>query len=158
MRKQTSETQEVKEHVQGHTATEEKRLGLNLGLHGFKLESFAVATLSSRGERMETLVLLILHLSPPLGWSVVSWPSPSDPQIWPLSEGLENFGGARGKELPANAGDTKDVGSIPGLGRSPGGGHGNPLHISCLENPIGLRRLASYFPQSLTESDLTEAT
>ena len=37
------------------------------------------------------------------------------------------------KNLPANAGDT---GSIPGSGRSPGGGHGNPLQYSCLENPM----------------------
>ena len=37
--------------------------------------------------------------------------------------------------LPANAGDVRDVGSIPGLGRSPGAGHGNPLQYSCLENP-----------------------
>ena len=36
---------------------------------------------------------------------------------------------------PANAGDIRDVGSIPGLGRSPGGGHGNSLQYSCLENP-----------------------
>ena len=36
----------------------------------------------------------------------------------------------------ANAGDVKDVGSIPGLRRSPGGGHGNPLQYSCLENPV----------------------
>ena len=34
-----------------------------------------------------------------------------------------------------NAGDIRDTGSIPGLGRSPGGGHGNPLQYSCLENP-----------------------
>ena len=41
------------------------------------------------------------------------------------------------KNLPANAGDRRDVGSIPGLGRSPeGGGHGNPLQSSCLENPM----------------------
>jgi len=40
------------------------------------------------------------------------------------------------KNLPANAGDIRDVGSIPGLGRSPGGGHGNPLQYSCLENPM----------------------
>ena len=40
------------------------------------------------------------------------------------------------KNLPANAGDVKDTGSIPGSGRSPGGGHGNPLQRSCLENPI----------------------
>ena len=37
---------------------------------------------------------------------------------------------------PAKAGDTRDMGSIPGLGRSPGGGHGNPLQCSCLENPL----------------------
>ena len=40
------------------------------------------------------------------------------------------------KNLPANAGDFRDVGSIPGLGRSPGGGHDNPLQHSCLENPM----------------------
>jgi len=39
------------------------------------------------------------------------------------------------KNPPTKAGDVKDVGSIPGLGRSPGGGHGNPLQYSCLENP-----------------------
>ena len=40
------------------------------------------------------------------------------------------------KNLPANAGDTRDTGSIPGLGRSPGGGNGNPLQHSCLGNPM----------------------
>ena len=40
------------------------------------------------------------------------------------------------KNLPAITGDIRDVGSIPGLGRSPGGGHGNPLLYSCLENPM----------------------
>ena len=40
------------------------------------------------------------------------------------------------KNLPANAGDVKDAGSIPGLRRSPGGGHGNPFQYSCLENPM----------------------
>ena len=39
------------------------------------------------------------------------------------------------RNLPANAGDIRDVGSIPGLGRSPGGGNGSPLQCSCLENP-----------------------
>ena len=38
------------------------------------------------------------------------------------------------KKPPANAGDVRDVGSIPGLGRAPGRGHGNPLQYSCLEN------------------------
>ena len=40
------------------------------------------------------------------------------------------------KNPPANAGDIRDAGSVPGLGRSPGGGHGNPLQYSCLENPM----------------------
>ena len=39
------------------------------------------------------------------------------------------------KNLPANAGDVRDTGLIPGLGRSPGGGHGNPFQYSCLEMP-----------------------
>ena len=40
------------------------------------------------------------------------------------------------KNLLANAGDMRDVDSIPGLGRSPGEGNGNPLQYSCLENPM----------------------
>ena len=40
------------------------------------------------------------------------------------------------KNPPANAGDLRDMGSVPGPGRSPGGGHGNPLQYSCLENPM----------------------
>ena len=40
------------------------------------------------------------------------------------------------ENLPANAGDARDVGLIPGLGRSPGGGHENPLQYSWLENPV----------------------
>ena len=45
-------------------------------------------------------------------------------------------GGSAVKNLPANAGDAGDLGLIPGSGRSPGGGHGNPLQYSCLENPM----------------------
>ena len=41
------------------------------------------------------------------------------------------------KNSSANAGDARDVGLIPGWGRSPGGGNGNPLQFSCLENPMG---------------------
>ena len=40
------------------------------------------------------------------------------------------------KNLPANAGDTTDLDTIPGLGRSPGGGNGSPLQYSCVENPM----------------------
>ena len=45
-------------------------------------------------------------------------------------------GGAVVENLPASAGDIRDVGSIPGLERSPGGGYGSPLHYSCVENPM----------------------
>ena len=45
-------------------------------------------------------------------------------------------GGASAKKLPANAGDIRDAGSIPGSGRFPGRGHGNPLQYSFLENPM----------------------
>ena len=43
-------------------------------------------------------------------------------------------GGTVVKNMPANAGDARDVGSIPGSGRSPGEGNGNPLWYSCLES------------------------
>ena len=52
-------------------------------------------------------------------------------------------GGSDGKESACNVGD---LGSIHGLGRSPGGGHGNPLQYSCLENPHGQRSLVGYSP------------
>ena len=57
------------------------------------------------------------------------------------------------KNPPANAGD---MGSIPGWGRSPGGGHGNPLQYSCLENPHGQRSLVGYSPLGLKQLDTTE--
>ena len=60
------------------------------------------------------------------------------------------------KNPPANAGNIRDAGSIPGLGRSPGGGHGNPFQNSCLENPHGQRSLAGYSPWGGRESDMTE--
>ena len=50
------------------------------------------------------------------------------------------------KNLIANAGDTRDEDLIPGSGRSPRGGQGNPLQYSCLENPHGQRSLAGYSP------------
>ena len=62
------------------------------------------------------------------------------------------------KNLPDNAGDSRDTVLIPGSGRSPGGGHGNPLQYSCLENPHGQRNLAGYSSQGHKESDRTEVT
>ena len=56
---------------------------------------------------------------------------------------------------PASAGDTGDAGSVPGLGRSPGRGHGNPLQCSCLENPID-RGAWQATVHRVSESDMTE--
>ena len=66
---------------------------------------------------------------------------------------LDFPGGSDGKESTCTAGD---LGSIPGLGRSPGGGHGNPLQHSCLENPHGQGSLVGYSPWGRKESDTTE--
>ena len=56
---------------------------------------------------------------------------------------IYEIGGSPGdivvKNLPANAGNTREAGLIPGSGRFPGGGHGNPLQYSCLENPMDRR-------------------
>ena len=49
-----------------------------------------------------------------------------------------------------------DLGSIPELRRSPGGGHDNPFQYSCLENPHGQRSLEEYSPCGHKESDMTE--
>ena len=60
------------------------------------------------------------------------------------------------KNLPANTGGAGDAGSISGSGRFTGGGHGNSLQYSCLENPNGQRTLADYSPWGHKESDTTE--
>ena len=59
------------------------------------------------------------------------------------------------KNPPASAGDVRDVGSIPGLGRSSEGGHGNPFQCSCLEKPMDRGALAGCSPQGCTELDTT---
>ena len=58
-----------------------------------------------------------------------------------------------GKESTCNEGD---LGSVPELGRSPGGGHSNPLQYSCLENPCEQRSLVGYSPWGHKEWDTTE--
>ena len=62
-------------------------------------------------------------------------------------------GGSDGKESACNVGD---LGSIPGLGRSPGRGHGNTLQYSCLENPHEQKSLAGYSPLGLKDLDMAE--
>ena len=65
--------------------------------------------------------------------------------------------GSAVKNLPANAGDAGDMGSFPGSGRSPGGGHGNPLQYSCLENPMD-RAWWATIPWGGKKLDMTERT
>ena len=59
------------------------------------------------------------------------------------------------KNLPANAGDVKDMDSLPGSERFPGEGHGNPLQYFCLENSISRRALQSTV-HGAAELDTTE--
>ena len=63
----------------------------------------------------------------------------------------------RVKNPPANSGDARDAVSIPGLGRSPGGGHGNPLQYSCLGNPMD-RGVWQATAHGVTVSDTIENT
>ena len=62
-------------------------------------------------------------------------------------------GGSDRKEFSCNVGD---LGSIPGLGRSPGGGQGNPLQCSCLDNPHGQKSLVGYSPWGHNDLDTIE--
>ena len=64
-----------------------------------------------------------------------------------------------GKELPANSGDRRDAGSIPGSERSPGGRHGNLLQYSCLENPMDRGSWwATVHGVAKGQSDMTKVT
>ena len=71
----------------------------------------------------------------------------------PLEKGYASLVVQMVKESACSVGDQ---GSIPGLGRSPRGGHGNPLQYSCLENPYGQRSLVGYSSWGHKESDMTE--
>ena len=62
------------------------------------------------------------------------------------------------KNPPANAGDVRDAGSIPGSGRSPGVGNSNLLQYPCLEKSHGQRSLVGYSPWSHKEPDMSEMT
>ena len=62
------------------------------------------------------------------------------------------------KNPPANAGNIRDMGSIPGSGKFPGEEHGNPLQYPYLKNPHGQRSLVGLSPWGCKESDTAEAT
>ena len=63
-----------------------------------------------------------------------------------------------GSEVKASASNAGDLGSIPGLGRSPGEGNDNPLQYSCLENPMdgGQRSLVGYSPRDHSQTQLSD--
>ena len=70
-----------------------------------------------------------------------------------LHQEIDFPGGSGGKESSYHAGD---LGLTPGLGSSPGGGHGNPVQYSCLENPHGQRSLVGCSPWSQKSRTQTE--
>ena len=86
----------------------------------------------------------------------VYWEQQFFPSVPSLLFGLPQW--LSGKESICKAGDTGDLGYIPGSGRSPGGEDGNPLQYSCLENPHGQRSLEGCSPYSRTKQDTPEVT
>ena len=95
-----------------------------------------------------SLVAQLVKNLPEMQESPVSWigkfPWRRDRLPTPLFLGFP--GGSDGKESTCNL---EDLGLIPGLGRSSGGGHGNPVQYSCLENPHGQRSLVGYSQHSM---------
>ena len=83
----------------------------------------------------------------------LGWEDPWGRDKLPTPVFLGFPGGSDSKESACNPGD---LGSISGLERSPGGGRGNPLQYSCLENPHGQRSLVDYIPWGCRELDMTE--
>ena len=109
----------------------------------------ATPGLSPLSDTVGTVPWLLLPCTFTTASSFVSLPPPSVQRLhihhtvifsWVSQVALEV------KNPPVNAGDVKVVGSIPGLGRYPGGGHGSPLQYSFLENPHGQRSLVGYSP------------
>ena len=101
--------------------------------------------------------------------SMLAWRIPTDRGAWwttvhgvakswtRLTDWTElNWTESSRRNMSLLAGDIRDVDLIPGLGRSPGGGHSNPLQHSWLENPHGQRSLAGYSPCGNKESDTTK--
>ena len=73
-----------------------------------------------------------------------------------MSSGRSTGGSSRGSDGKESACNAGDLGSVPGLGRSPGERIGYPLQYSCLENPNGQRSLTGYSLWGHKESDVTE--
>jgi len=92
-------------------------------------------------------------------YSFISFPGGSDSKESTCNEGVSEVAQETLYPLShqgSSNGNVGDLGSIPGLGRSPGGGHGNPLQYSCLENSHGQRSLVGYSSWGRKELDTTE--
>ena len=96
-------------------------------------------------KKTQTISLTKLH--------ILSFPDCESRAMAVSNPSLSFLCGSDGKESACNVGD---LGSISGLGRSPGGGHGNSLQYTCLENPHEQRSLVGYSPWGCKESDMTE--
>ena len=106
-----------------------------------------------------------------LGQSTVTSPRPRETHWFSTNQNFKNNGWATErpssirasqvallvKNLPANAGEPRDAGSTPRWGRSPGGGNGNPLQYSCLENPMD-REAWQVAPWGHKEADTTKVS
>ena len=117
--------------------------------------SFLVCLMGSRNTWASLIAQLVKNL-PTMQETPVRFLGQEDPleKGWATHSSILRLPcGSTGKESTCNAGD---LGSIPGLERLPGGGHGNPLQYFCLENPHGQRSLVGYSPWGHKESDTTE--
>ena len=121
----------------------------------------------SRQEYWNELPFLLWGIFPIQGFNlcflhVLHWQADSLPlchlgyRIYLQVELLHRMGFPGGSDRRESACNLGDLASNPGLGRSPGGGHGNTLQYSYLENPHGQRSLAGYSPWDHKESDTTE--
>ena len=97
-------------------------------------QSFSHDQLFATPQTVASQAPLSMEFSRQEYWSEVPFSTPGDlpdtgiEPVSPVSSSIARW--------IASAGDIRDMGSIPGLGRSPGKGHGNPLQYSCLENPM----------------------
>ena len=87
---------------------------------------------------------------------IVVWQKPNNILKIKKNKTRQNMKYSGGSDIKESAYNAGDLGSIPGLGRAPRGGHGNPLQYSCLENPQEQKSLAGYSPWGSQKLDMTE--
>ena len=124
---------------------------LAIGPPGKSLKTFLIVTTREVWVPLPCVGRMKLSILNAQGSSLLSCPPKNCPA--PTSQV-----GLVAKNLPVNVGDLRDTGSTPRSGRFPGGGHGNPLQCSCLENLHGQMSLVDYSPWGRKESDTAEAT